>query len=220
MFAGLGFVLIALSVVYSCWPIMNLGETISVLIVCCVGFGFHWLVNNWRRWHTHMLMTACCFQGCVVCRVSSVVECVWHIWCLLYFINVGECSNCWIQCTQSRGVFILFNFFNGIFWACLCWSTLIGAVAYSVVLNRCLICGLGCGNRDSVFVIAHPLNQEVLWFCKVDGIYFDCFVARSLFALYRLFVFVLSMCEYYMLLMVLQLLLYGFRWIALLRFCQ
>lgn len=48
-----------------------------VLICCFVEFDFHWLVWT-MAWplYEHVLMIACCFQVCVVCRVSSIVECV------------------------------------------------------------------------------------------------------------------------------------------------
>ena len=67
------------------------------------------------------------------------------------------------------------------------------------------------GDCDGVLMIAPPGMKEFCNSARLIESVFDCFIARSLFVLYRLFVFVLSVCEYYMLLMVLQLLLYRFR---------
>ena len=64
------------------------------------------------------------------------------------------------------------------------------------------------------------LNEGVLQFYKVGGIYFDCFIARSLFVLYRLFVFCSNRVRVLHVVEGVAIAVVWFRWIALLGFCQ
>ena len=220
-----GLVFIALWVVYSCWPVMNTGEIVGCWFAVLWGLIFNDWCEQWRGGCMNMCWWLLVVSRCVLFVMYQVL---WKVLWNVFFHNM--------MCAvfhPCRRVFQLLNTMRTIWWR-VHTIQLVQQWFLSLLVQKC-IDRSGCIQFGAESLLdlwswlwelwwcSHDctsLNEGVLRFCKVDGIYFDCFIARSLFVLYRLFVFVLSVCEYYMLLMVLQLLLCSFHWIVLLGFCQ